>query len=116
MKVPAAVLTMLLSLGACSSGGDPIEKRSYAPCAGEPGACGLALQSSNGTCLCTYFCKTAADCPVPKTGTAMPLCKSFGDVVLNGHTADCRVPCDAETVCPDGMMCLEGECYGRVKR
>jgi hypothetical protein len=110
----ATALVALASLDACSSDNSS-GSQSYGPCHGEPGACTDA--ESTGTvsgldhCLCTHFCTTAADCPVPGTGTAKPICKPFGDVVANGHTASCSLPCDASHTCPDGMECYNDECW-----
>ena len=92
--------------------------RIYLPCNGEDDACLESTRAGvdGGACLCTLFCKTERDCPLPDSGTAVPVCRPFGDLILNGHTADCRLPCDSKTVCPDGMFCSGGECWARVNR
>jgi len=90
----------------------------YAPCYGEPGACGLATVQGGSSgpeyCLCTHYCEVATDCPTPATGSAVPICKPYGDVVVNGHTAECSLPCDSNVICPDGMECNGGECWAPI--
>jgi len=106
----------LLLVVACSSeqGGDV--RREYAPCNGEPGACGEAVRMGGAVdgCVCTYYCKSDADCPKPGSGTVTPHCEPFGDVVINGHTAACVLPCGADDTCPDGMFCSGTACWGRI--
>lgn len=46
-------------------------------------------------CSCTVSCDTTADCPIPDTGTSIPVCRG-----------KCRLPCVSST-CPDGMRCVE---------
>jgi hypothetical protein len=104
---------------ACSAGEDDGSAGSagnqYAPCNGEPNACPLATvrgdASGSTACLCRKYCQVDTDCPLPATGTATPICVPFGDVVENGHTAACSLPCDAFTTCPSGMECQSGECW-----
>jgi hypothetical protein len=72
--------------------------------------------SSLDHCLCTYYCKADADCPVPTSGSAKAVCKPFGDFVANGHTASCSLPCDASHTCPDGMECYNDECWARISK
>ena len=82
----------------------------YAPC----NACseGRAIGGGVEGCVCTYYCNGDADCPTPGTGDATPQCQSLGDVVQNGHTAACVLPCDGSTTCPNSMFCYQGECWG----
>ena len=51
--------------------------------------------------ICTIDCSTVDDCPAPDSGTATPQCgdPSFGD--------RCMLPCGGESVCPDGMACVQ---------
>lgn len=106
----------LVTIAACSSaggGGTP----AYAPCDGKAAACLMATRfggASGEGCLCTYYCKVDSDCPTPATGTARPVCQPYGDLIVNGQTADCRLPCDASTVCPDGMSCSVSGCIGAL--
>gem|GEM_PF-6536355 len=119
------VVCLVLGLAGCSSagtGGTPDDGGSrppaYAPCDGEPTACRIAVRFggvSGDGCLCTYYCEVDSDCPTPATGTARPICQPYGDYIVNGHTADCRLPCDANTVCPDGMTCSPSGCIGALK-
>ena len=113
MREFVAILFAFVMLG-CSSDDSPDEDSGiYAPCNGEPGACALAkgVGTSEGEfCVCTYYCKVDADCPAPATGSAVPTCEPFGDQVINGHTASCTLPCDANVACPNGMECQFGEC------
>ncbi len=114
-----AAFILSLAIVACSSesksGEDGSSTGNYAPCSGEPGACRLSsFQGGNGgpgLCLCLYYCEVDADCPTPATGSAVPTCTPFGDVVENGHTASCTLPCDSNVDCPDGMACQTGECW-----
>jgi len=85
----------------------------YASCDGEPGGCSIATRFggvSGDGCLCTIYCEADSDCPAPASGTASPTCQPYGDVIVNGHKADCRLPCDASTVCPDKMFCSPSGC------
>lgn len=106
---------MLLS---CSSGEESSSDSGiYAPCNGEPGACALSLGVGAAEvefCVCTHYCKVDADCPMPATGSAVPTCVPFGDVVVDGHTASCSLPCDKTVTCPDGMECQFDQCLARI--
>ena len=70
---------------------------------GEIGPCG------DGSCeyarfwvTCTHSCEKTSDCPVPITGDAAPTC-----------TRDkCVMPCDENTVCPDGFICANNSEIG----
>lgn len=116
----------LLALVACSTTGGSgtsdsgaVSQPAYIPCNGEPGACTMATRFggvSGDGCLCTYYCQVDKDCPVPTTGTATPVCQPYGDFAANGHTADCRLPCDASTVCPNGMSCSPSGCIGPISK
>jgi hypothetical protein len=46
---------------------------------------------------CTHFCHTDADCPSPKTGNAKVACGG----------AVCELPCNKNTICPDGFTCAD---------
>lgn len=87
----------------------------YAPCHGEPGACASASvmgdTSGREWCICILLCDVDSDCPTTSTGTAVPICKPFGDVVENGETGSCSLPCGATVTCPDRMKCNDGECW-----
>lgn len=116
------VCCALLMIAGCSSGnqgGPSGVGRAYAPCDGEPGACATATRFggiSGDGCLCTYYCTEDKDCPTPGTGTATPVCQPYGDFVVDGHKADCRLPCDANTVCPAGMFCSPSGCIGGLSK
>ena len=54
------------------------------------------------TALCRYDCESDADCPQPQSGDVVPVCDH----------AQCAMPCDDRSTCPDGMTChhfSEGE-------
>jgi hypothetical protein len=84
----------------------------YAPCDGSSGSCNeaRAVGGEVNACVCTYYCEADSDCPQPETGNAPARCQPFGDVVVNGESASCILPCDASTTCPDEMFCHQGEC------
>jgi hypothetical protein len=112
-----ATCCFFLVLAACSSTDGGVSQRSYTPCNGEPTSCALASRtggSGGDGCLCTYYCMSDRDCPAPESGTAVAICRPFGDYIVNGHTADCRLPCDSSTVCPDGMFCSGGDCWATI--
>jgi hypothetical protein len=112
----ARIVFCLFAIAGCSSTGD---RPAYAPCDGEPGSCRLATHfggADGDGCLCTYYCQVDNDCPTPSTGTATPVCQPYGDFSINGHTADCRLPCDSTTVCPDGMFCAPSGCIGALRK
>jgi hypothetical protein len=123
MRIVACVL---VAFAACSSmeGGntsdaEAVTRQEYAPCNGEPAACPIASRFggiSGEGCLCTYYCKVDKDCPIPSTGTATPVCQPYGDFRINDHTADCRLPCDAGALCPDGMFCSVSGCIGALRK
>lgn len=54
-------------------------------------------------CSCVVPCEDVSDCPIPATGTAMPVCVE-SDL---GPGNRCELPCAGET-CPDGMTCGTG--------
>ncbi len=89
----------------------------YAPCDGGSDSCSQATRMSGDFegCLCTYYCESDDDCPTPETGNAVPRCTPFGDVVENGESASCTLPCDEGTQCPDGMVCHTGQCWGTIR-
>jgi hypothetical protein len=109
-----AIAFVLFILTGCTSGKDDLSEKSYGPCNGELGSCRLANHIgglSGDGCLCTLYCAVDSDCPLPKSGTSVPTCQPYGDYVANGHTAQCVLPCDSATQCPDGMSCFGGECW-----
>jgi hypothetical protein len=53
-------------------------------------------------CLCIDNCAMDVDCPVPATGTAVPVCSDQGPGTENDR---CVLPCGGGEVCPDGMTC-----------
>lgn len=116
----AALSLFLLAVAGCSStdaddsSSEPAPLE-YAPCDGELSVCALTSQyggESGDGCLCTHFCEVTEDCPVPSTGNAAPECVPYGDFEVDGHTAECTLPCDASTTCPDGMFCSGAGCIG----
>jgi hypothetical protein len=122
VRAVAALIVAAVAANACggkTASGDSSESSpSYGLCHGEPGACSQATLHGTGTvidhCLCNIYCMTDADCPVPTTGSAKPMCTPFGDVVENGHTASCLLPCDATHTCPQGMECYNAECWAPI--
>lgn len=66
----------------------------------EASVCNLWGQHHPDNCYdlgkCSYDCETDIDCPIPSTGNAMVECE----------VGWCRLFCDCETVCPDGMLCV----------
>lgn len=118
----AALALFLLAVAGCSSKDDDDSSseqtsREYAPCDGQPGACPLANRFggvSGDGCLCTHFCEVTENCPVPSTGNAIPECVPYGDFEIDGHTAECTLPCDADTTCPNGMFCSGAGCIGAL--
>jgi hypothetical protein len=84
----------------------------YGPCVDNPSCgegSGLASQSSDGTCFCTVFCEQDGDCPQPATGTVRPRC-IHDDLVINGMSGECELPCALGDRCPDGSACNGGGC------
>jgi hypothetical protein len=53
-------------------------------------------------CFCIENCAVDADCPVPATGTAVPVCSDQGPGTENDR---CVLPCAGGEICPDGMTC-----------
>lgn len=45
--------------------------------------------------ICNHDCDNTSQCPVPITGDAAPECSQ----------GRCLLPCDGDTVCPDGFTC-----------
>jgi len=80
------------------------------PCAGSSIVCEVnrTPDGSRIHSLCTPFCNPDP-CPIPATGTAVPLC----DTTANPST--CTLDCSAGQTCPDGMECFDDRCYWRVK-
>jgi hypothetical protein len=84
----------------------------YGPCIDNPmcgAGSGISMASSGGECICTVYCEAAGECPKPVTGTSVPKCV-FDDVVVNGHSGECELPCDRGETCPDGAACTGGVC------
>lgn len=54
--------------------------------------------------VCDHICETAADCPVPRTGNAEPVC-------LDSVHA-CELRCDDDLTCPDGYVCQDTGNWG----
>jgi hypothetical protein len=55
-------------------------------------------------CMCLLPCTIDADCPVPTTGNAVPVCED---------AEACSLSCAGGETCPDGMTCSDvvfGEC------
>jgi hypothetical protein len=53
-------------------------------------------------CSCIETCAVDAECPVPATGNAVPVCLDWGPGFENDR---CILPCGGGEVCPDGMVC-----------
>lgn len=72
----------------------------HGPCAGW--TVGVPTANGGGACTvyasCEHGCTTAADCPVPGTGTARPACSAKGS---------CELRCDEASTCPNGLSCVE---------
>jgi hypothetical protein len=75
---------------------DP-EADAYPVCeaAASPPCPGLAAFVYGSTCACLPGCASAADCPVPSTGTAKVTCDG-----------SCLLDCSTGT-CPDGQQCVD---------
>jgi hypothetical protein len=54
--------------------------------------------------VCDHPCDTDESCPVPGSGTAIPVCLS------TVHA--CELPCDDTTLCPDGYACQSTDDWG----
>jgi hypothetical protein len=114
--IDRVAVCVVLLMASCSSG-DTGQNRVYAPCDGEPGSCPLAtLMGGTGIegCLCVLYCTSNASCPQPTTGTAVAQFQPL-DYTVDGHSATCALPCDASTVCPDGMFCSGGGCWAAIR-
>lgn len=77
--------------------------------------CGVGQTASGGpgtppSCVGTPLCNEDAECPATRGGEIEPLCMSNGDVVLNGYTGRCALPCTADSICPEGMQCISSVC------
>lgn len=72
----------------------------HGPCSGW--TVGEPTANGGGACTvyasCEHICTTAADCPVPGTGTARPTCSSRGV---------CELPCDEASTCPNDLSCID---------
>jgi hypothetical protein len=105
-------------LGAC---GETNEEAPLTPSGRSPGcdpyscSCGLAEVSSGGgdvpsTCVGTKSCNVDAECPPARGGRVRPVCEGNGDVVNNGFSGHCVLPCAASETCPNEMQCIFGRC------
>jgi hypothetical protein len=77
--------------------------------------CGMGEQSSGGdstpaTCVGTPLCNDTSECPAARSGSIEPICRSNGDLILNGYSGKCVLPCDTTTTCPDDMQCISETC------
>ena len=93
---------------------DTIPGCAYGPCTPTT-ECGggsrhRVSRARRGECICTVYCD---DCGrLPQSGRparSVPTCV-FDDVVVNGHSGECELPCDAGERCPDGAACTGGVC------
>lgn len=127
-----APLLISLSTSGCSSGqtGDPglgddavgqADDRGAPPAAtGEPDqgcdpyACdcgfGTASSGAQASCVGSPLCNVDEECPAARSGSVDPICQSNGDLVLNGSSGSCILPCLEPSVCPDGMACIGSRC------
>lgn len=96
--------------GSSSSGEAPFDP--YGPCwPGEPAGGPQCEAGPHGAlCVnddaprmtgyaCTAECQSAAECPLPLSGTASPACADVGDFGV------CILDCDVDDDCPVGMVC-----------
>jgi hypothetical protein len=92
----------------------------YADCTPEPGVVGdtvtlcgnaravcLVNDSVNiGWSVCALNdCESDCDCPMPGTGTALPVCEN---TTVGDMAAECRLDCSDGATCPVGMRCNGG--------
>lgn len=117
--VLVAVVSVLPALGCPAEGegddsssapDDPVEY--YAPCIDNPHCgmgSGLSSMSSDGTCVCKVFCEEDADCPAPATGMTAPVCV-HDDLIINGMSGECSLPCSDTQTCPDELTCDGSVC------
>jgi hypothetical protein len=59
-------------------------------------------ENCDANCTCVLPCRSASECPVPDTGTAVPACGHLG---TEDSDPACILPCGDDEVCPDGMSC-----------
>jgi len=97
-----------MSLGDCELG-DCVDCTcvfDYGPCAGGECTCFVpsVAECFEGGCFCTLPCivDEPNPCPVPPSGTAVPVC------AMEEFAGECGLPCagEGEPGCPDGMMCV----------
>jgi hypothetical protein len=53
---------------------------------------------------CDLPCQSDADCPLPLTGTARPIC--------HPGVHACQLPCGDDVACPVGMACMDTSPWG----
>ena len=62
---------------------------------------GLGTPTACDACECGATCASAAECPLPSTGGATPICEE----------QHCVLGCDADRPCPDDQDCVSGRCH-----
>jgi hypothetical protein len=62
------------------------------------------------TCAGTPLCNMNADCPPSRTDRVQPVCQSNGDVIVNGASGHCILPCANSGDCPSPMQCVAQRC------
>ncbi len=56
-------------------------------------------------CVGSPLCNEDDECPAARSGTSEPICRSMGDLVINGYRGECALPCETDDECPDGAFC-----------
>lgn len=65
------------------------------------------IDDCHSECICHDGCTDVGDCPIPATGTAVPMCMD-----VFGYTT-CALSCAGGLTCPDGMTC-SGVAYDEI--
>ena len=66
-----------------------------------PATHGFGMSDGCDACECGATCESSAECPLPETGNATPLC-------VEDH---CVLGCDDDHACPDEQDCVNGRCH-----
>jgi hypothetical protein len=87
---------------------------SSADCADPYSCCGLGeagiAEDGSRYCVGVTFCNADSECPLANGGSATPTCESNGDVITQGASGHCVLPCSDTLTCPGGMQCLAARC------
>lgn len=79
--------------------------------------CRFGYGSAIGGCMsfnaCVVGCKESSDCPDPGSGTPRLECDPLA-AFAGSFGSTCRLHCDVDHVCPDGMLCVHGGTEGDI--